>query len=177
MFGENNYLAWQKFLQENLLLRRVGEFFAFYSIFLFGAYLIYLLFLPNGKNIFFLSLVAFVFCRVIICQIIYMFYKRQRPYQQYNFTPEASNWFSSLTTKATSFPSRHTLALASFSTIFFIFNPIIGILAFIVTILTGLARVMFGFHFISDVIFGLVIGFIGSLFVFVWIWPIILALY
>jgi membrane-associated phospholipid phosphatase len=171
------FLALQSFFRRHTSISKVVGFFAFYSIFLFAMAMVYLLVNIQTRGLFLLALVAFVFNRAVLCNIIYLVYKRKRPYQQYSFNPLSSNWFSSLTTKATSFPSRHTLSLASLSTIFLLLSIPVGLATMTITLLTGAARVVFGFHYISDVLAGFFLGIAGSAFIYYFFGRLILGLY
>lgn len=174
---QQHFLQLQRFFDRHTIISKLVGFFAFYSIFLFAVAMVFFIAREEGRAFFLLALVAFVFNRVILCNLIYLIYKRKRPYQKYSFSPLSSNWFSSLTTKATSFPSRHTLSLASLSTIFLLFSLPLGLVAMIVTLLTGAARVVFGFHYITDVLAGFLLGILGSVFIYYFFGELILALY
>ena len=57
-----------------------------------------------------------------------------------------------------SFPSSHTTSAFACSTIIFLFYPSWGILAYLFAFLTGLSRIYFFVHFLSDVICGMLLG-------------------
>lgn len=57
-----------------------------------------------------------------------------------------------------SFPSGHTLISFSAAATIFSFMPRIGLITLVMALLVGISRVYLGVHFISDVLFGALIG-------------------
>lgn len=79
-----------------------------------------------------------------------------RPFVVNNFTPlipHAAN---------NGFPSDHTTFCMFFASMVFYNNKKLGIVGFILTLLVGLSRVAAGVHSITDIIGGLVIGFVAA---------------
>jgi undecaprenyl-diphosphatase len=79
-----------------------------------------------------------------------------RPFVVNNFTPlipHAAN---------NGFPSDHTTLCMFFASLVFYNNKKLGIVGFILTLLVGLSRVAAGVHSITDIIGGLVIGFVAA---------------
>ncbi|MDQ3018655.1 MAG: phosphatase PAP2 family protein, partial [bacterium] len=81
-----------------------------------------------------------------------------RPYQKYKFAPITSRFFSLRTVKPNSFPSRHTTAFASVSAVVLLFNPIVGLALYAVTVMTGIGRIILGYHYPTDIVGGLTLG-------------------
>jgi len=79
-----------------------------------------------------------------------------RPFVVNNFTPlipHAAN---------NGFPSDHTTFCMFFATLAFYNNQKIGIVGFILTLLVGFSRVAAGVHSVTDIIGGLIVGFIAA---------------
>lgn len=79
-----------------------------------------------------------------------------RPFVVNNFTPlipHAAN---------NGFPSDHTTFCMFFASLAFYNNKKLGVVGFLLTLLVGVSRVVAGVHSISDVIGGIVIGFVAA---------------
>jgi undecaprenyl-diphosphatase len=166
MTGDATFAAWQDRLHKQDWFRRLVTAWGIYSIFLFVFYVVYLSTWPRGRTEGLTALLAFLFTRVVVCSVIGWLYRKPRPYQKYGFHPYVSGWFSWANPAPDSFPSKHTASLASVSLVLVLFNPTVGIIAFLVTILTGWARVILGYHFFADIVFGLLVGVLGGLAVY-----------
>ncbi len=105
-----------------------------------------------------LVIVSFVIARGIMVTMINLIYKKLRPYQQYNFTPITSRFFSFQTKTPNSFPSRHTTAYFSVATVVLWFFPLMGSGLMLVSVLAGFARVVLGYHWPSDIAVGALLG-------------------
>lgn len=57
-----------------------------------------------------------------------------------------------------SFPSGHTTSSFACCTVMMFFNPMLGIIGFIYAILTAFSRLYLFVHYLSDVIFGMILG-------------------
>jgi len=57
-----------------------------------------------------------------------------------------------------SFPSGHTTSSFACSTVMFLYSPWLGMLGFIYAILTAISRLYLFVHYLSDVIFGMILG-------------------
>jgi len=173
MITDQNYLNWQKKIEENSIFRRVWVFFGIYSILLIYALGFYLFIIGNYRQLF-LTAVAFVLARLIISPAIFLFYKKERPYQKVNFVPPNSPWFfSGLTTKLNSFPSDHAGSFASIVISLFWLYPIFGLILVPIVVLNGIARVVLGYHYISDILAGWVVGAFAAWAVFAFLVPVL----
>jgi membrane-associated phospholipid phosphatase len=158
LISDQQYLAWQKKLVENKFFRR---FWVFWGIYISGLFAVGNLafFFKNYRMVAILGWAAFLLARFVILEIIYFFYKRPRPCQRLNFHPPISIVFISWVNKRfDSFPSGHAASLAAISTAVFFFIPFLGFLGFIATILNGVGRGILGYHYISDVLAGWILG-------------------
>jgi|GEM_PF-907572 undecaprenyl-diphosphatase len=156
--NQATYQNWQRKLETNKLFRYWWQFWSNYS---FVFYLIagfILLFEDNLVAIIILGLTSFVVARMIITVAINSVYKKQRPYQKFNFNVITSRFFSMRDVNFNSFPSRHSIAYASVAGSILVFNPIVGIALLIVTVVTGVARVILSYHWPSDILTGLTLG-------------------
>ena len=141
-----NYLAWQEKLKTNFWFRRWWQFWSNYSAIFFVLAFLSFVHDQDFLKLLMVSAVGFVLTRGLIVMVINYFYKKQRPYQKYNFSPITSKFFSEQTTVLNSFPSRHLTTLATLTGAMLLFSPIIGWMLLGVTIMTGIARVILGYH-------------------------------
>ncbi len=174
MISDQNYLNWHQKLETNFIFRWFLVLFGIYSILLVYAVGILLITKGSYKELVLVA-VSFVLARLVISPLIFLFYKRQRPYQKLKFTPPNSVWmFSGITKKFNSFPSDHAASFASIAFSLLWFSPIIGITLLVVAVFNGVARVMLGYHHVSDILAGWLVGaFAGWLMVY-WLAPIII---
>ena len=102
------------------------------------------------------ALIAGVVSRGVFVEIIRHFYHRQRPYLVQNIQPllNETSW---------SFPSGHASFMFAIATVVFIKNRRLGVVMFILSILTGWGRVMAHVHWTSDIIGGAVLGILVGL--------------
>ena len=77
----------------------------------------------------------------------------KRPYEVYDFYIEKPKNKS-----GRSFPSRHVFSSFLIATLAYAFSPIFAFILCGVSIILAVARVLLGIHFISDVVFGALIG-------------------
>ena len=159
--NENYYLR----NQENLAAKRWWRWFwawwSIYSVVLVFLACLYVLAIGQWK-VLVIALAAFFLARVIISPLIYILYKKARPYQLYNFKPFSSWFYSRLTDRQNAFPSDHSLSLSSISFVLFWFFPTLGITLFVITFFNGWARVVVGYHDAFDVLGGWIIGIMSA---------------
>ncbi len=172
MISDQTYLNWQKKLTDSPAFRGFWKFWGIYSvilIFIIGAYL---LFIGQWREVI-ITLAAFVLARLIISPLIYVFYKKERPYQILHFIPVRSVLFSEPTSKHNSFPSDHAISFAAITTALWWYFPVLGMILVIVTLLNGMARIVMGYHYISHLVAGWLVGIISALAVIYWLAPLL----
>lgn len=155
-FDRHWYLHWHKIFSENRAALFAVDLFAMYSVFAFGAAAVYVWY--RSYQIFLMLLFAFIASWLVLSGFIVYFYKKLRPFQQFNFTPPGSHLFSRPDRIPDSFPSQHVIAMAAVAVAFWPVSPLLAGLAFLLAILTGIARMMLGYHYPSDIAGALVLG-------------------
>lgn len=93
-----------------------------------------------------------LFTAEIIQVLIKLIVNRPRPF-------EAANIASSITTNMSSFPSGHTMMFFAMIPIFSKNFPKMKIVLLIVATLVGVSRIYLGVHYLSDVVFGAILGY------------------
>ncbi len=169
-----NYIKWQGRLKQSGLFRRWWQFWSNYAVVFFAAAAVGLSEQHNNFQIVVLSTISFLAARGLVTTLINFGYHRIRPYQKYKFNPITSRFFSLRTAKPNSFPSRHTTAFASVAAVVLLFNPIVGLALYAVTVMTGIGRIILGYHYPTDIAGGLTLGtligvitvYLGALFLF-----------
>lgn len=157
MITDSQYLEWHQKVESNKFFRWFWVFFGIYSIltlFVVGGYLIFV----NQYKIVTLATVALIIARIIISPLIYLFYNRQRPYQNLQFTPPTSWLFSKTTKSYNSFPSDHAISFSAMSSVLIYAFPFLAWVLLPVIILSGIARIILGYHYVSDVVGGWILG-------------------
>lgn len=79
--------------------------------------------------------------------------KRKRPCHTY---PEVKLLIP--TPSDLSFPSGHTTSSFACSTVLMLYNPLFGIIGYLYATLTAMSRLYLFVHYISDVVFGMILG-------------------
>lgn len=115
---------------------------------------------------FVLAIAAFMVARFVFIPVFNLFYSKPRPYQKYKFKPITSRLLSWESVKPTSFPSRHIISFASFGGALLLPMPMVGVYILLLGLLTGVGRVVLGFHDFWDIFAGILIGLILGLLVF-----------
>jgi undecaprenyl-diphosphatase len=143
------------------LIDWVVVFFASYLQYVLG--ILFLLFLaiktfPISKwKIFLSGIFSIIISRGIITTIIRYFYHRPRPFVFYNFTPLIPE-------NDYSFPSGHMTFFFALSMVIFMYNKKWGSWFIIASALMGIARIIAGVHWASDIIGGAIIGIVVGYF-------------
>lgn len=156
--SQTSYQTWQQRLQTKKNYRYWWQFWSNYSFVFFFLAGAILLSSESIKPIIILGVVSFIVARLGITPLINLVYKKQRPYQKYNLKLITSRFFSWRDSHHNSFPSRHSITYASVAGSILVFNPVLGTGLLIVTAITGVARVILGYHWPTDILAGLVIG-------------------
>ena len=99
------------------------------------------------------AIVASVFTRFVLVEVIRWLWFRPRPFVTLNFVPLINQ-----SAKEASFPSGHASFYFALSTIVYCYNKKAGILFFIASALIVIARVFVGIHWPSDILAGAVLG-------------------
>ncbi|MDD2646423.1 MAG: phosphatase PAP2 family protein [Patescibacteria group bacterium] len=100
-----------------------------------------------------LSLILSLALAELVYLLIGLFYHRHRPFLVYRISDQLIN-----ITSSQSFPSNHTILGFVFSLNFWRVNRILGIIFVISALIIGLARVVGGVHYPSDVLGGILIA-------------------
>lgn len=89
------------------------------------------------------------------------FINRKRPYEAFDVPPVIPK-----KTKGKSFPSRHVFSATIIAMTYFMMSPWawLGIILMVVALVEAFVRVLSGVHYISDVIAGMAVGVLASLF-------------
>lgn len=114
------------------------------------------LWLRNFKKylpVFWQILAAAVFSRGIVTEAIRFFWHRTRPFVEQNFVPLISH-----NVNIASFPSGHATFYFAIGTVLYLYNKKAGIVFLTGSVFIGIARVLAGVHWPSDVIAGAFIG-------------------
>jgi undecaprenyl-diphosphatase len=132
-------------------------FFASYFQYILVAVFIVLLLTSkysNWKrfNILFVSALAAVIARLVLAELIRLFFYRARPFLAYH------NIYALLTDYESSFPSGHTIFFFAFSMVIYKYNRKWGWFFFIASLPICIARVIAGVHYPSDIIGGMILG-------------------
>lgn len=162
MIKESTYLEYQEELASSKVFRVFWSFWSNHSFIFFLAAALYISaeseFTDHARQVFILCIVAFLVARGFIVTIINAIYERKRPYQVYGFIPITSRFFSFVSRTPNSFPSRHATVYFAVATVVCLFFPALGAALVAVSLLTGGARVVLGYHWPSDIIVGALLG-------------------
>ncbi len=162
MITEKNYLHFQSRIDESKLYKYFWVFWGNYAFVIFiivGLWGLYTGDLGGEwQAIVGLSILSFLITRIVVVALINQFVKRVRPYQQYKTQPEETRFFSFRDKINDSFPSRHTAAYFSVASVVYLFHPELGGILIVTSFVAGIARVIMGWHWPTDIIAGLVIG-------------------
>ncbi len=170
---ENNYRSWQTHIKKNRVYHYWWQFWSNYAFIFFIPAFAWIGLQPYGYEVIGICALTFFTIRFVVIWMINQIYQRERPYQKYKFTPHTSVFFSWRTAYPNSFPSRHTATYAAVAFAIFAFFPMVGLPLIGITIITGIARVILGYHFPSDIAAGLVIGALTGL-IIAWAGPLTL---
>jgi len=160
------YLKQQKLLATNKWYRWFWEFWANQSILLYGLAAIFIIAQNQGWKVVILAVCSGLFARYVVCEIVHPFFKKQHPYQRLKFQPPTFWLFSRTDARPDSFPSEHSVTTVAISAVIFLCFPSWGWPALLLPAVIAVARVIVGFHEISDVVFGYFLGLVSGYFVY-----------
>jgi membrane-associated phospholipid phosphatase len=152
------YLKNQKRLQSDRAFRLFWQFWSNYSFVLFIPAGVGAVFSKDFWEILAIGMATVIFSRGIVAKLFNLIITRQRPYQFFKFEPITSIFLSKKTNIPNSFPSRHMLTYASVSFVVMSFFPLLGIALLAISMLSGVARVILGFHYPTDIFTGYILG-------------------
>ena len=164
MLDDNFFYFLYSFAHRSPLLDALIVFFASYLPFLLVvAFVVFSFFLfPHWKKRFFLFLGLFlsgIIARGIFVSIIRFFYHRPRPFLAFDIDPL-------FTSSSFSFPSGHASLFFALSFFLFFFSRKVGGLMLFLSFLVGVFRVVSGVHYPSDILGGIILGFLSALLVY-----------
>ncbi|HEX3095716.1 MAG TPA: phosphatase PAP2 family protein [Patescibacteria group bacterium] len=162
MIQQSTYHKYQEQLANSKEIRYFWQFWSNYSfVFFFLAVVVMIAnpqMRPFARPVVILMIFSFLIARGLLVTIINIFYERRRPYQEFNFAPITSKFFSFRTSYPNSFPSRHTTAYFAIATVVCLFFPALGASLVAVSLMAGAGRVILGFHWPSDIVAGAILG-------------------
>jgi undecaprenyl-diphosphatase len=158
MISERLYRHWQSRLKTSPLFRGWWQFWSNYAFVFFIPAFAWIGLQREPYMVIGLCAISFFLTRAVFTTLINKYYKRPRPYQIYKFEPITSIFFSLKDPMPDSFPSRHTGAYSAVAFTIFTFFPALGLALVGVTLMTGIARVILGYHYPSDILGGFLLG-------------------
>ena len=111
------------------------------------------------KPILIKSLLAAIFSRFVVTEIIRFFWDRPRPFIENNVNLLLEH------SASPSFPSGHASFFFAFSAMVYFYNKKAGIWFLIASSLVSISRVYGGIHWPSDVLFGALVGIASAYFI------------
>lgn len=127
----------------------LGIFFAEYSDYIF-IFLAFLLLFWNYKAVI-LGFISGLFSRYVLVVLIRFFIEKPRPFLFFeNVLAQVKH--------TNAFPSGHATFYFAFSTLIYFYNKKIGISFFILSFLMSFSRIFVGYHWVFDIIGGLLVG-------------------
>lgn len=141
----------------HIWLDRLAIFFAVYVGYILLAFLIYLwLTRPDSKRMVVVALIAAIFARLVITNIIRFLYVHPRPFDVMQVRQLISE-------SGSSFPSGHAAFFFALSAVVYIYDRKLGWVFFVISALMGFARIYVGVHWPFDILAGVVVGILVSL--------------
>jgi undecaprenyl-diphosphatase len=99
------------------------------------------------------AMIAAVFTKFILVEIIRHLWVRLRPFVSLNFVPLINQ-----SAEEASFPSGHASFYFALSTIVYLYNKKLGIIFYVASIFIVVSRVFVGVHWPSDILAGAILG-------------------
>ena len=104
-----------------------------------------------------ISLISGLIIQVILQQLFKRIFIRKRPYEKHEDITKVIN-----PPDRFSFPSGHTAAAFTITFVFYYIYPVLFVPFLIVAIIIGFSRIYLGLHYPSDVLAGIVLGFLSA---------------
>lgn len=117
------------------------------------AYTVFIFMLIYGNNRFWVKSVVTCGIGLITVSLLRICVNKKRPYERYGFAPLIKK-----DTAGKSFPSRHAFSGAIIAVNIWAISPVCGMAVAFLTVVISFLRVVMGVHYISDVIFGGILG-------------------
>ena len=155
VFGNINY-----FVGKSKLLDALAIFCARFLPYLMVAFLFGFCFYRNDVRLFFYAILSGVFARVVINELVHLFYKRQRPPRVVEakvLIPLPKNY---------SFPSGHASFFFGLSFLLLFFEKDLAIIFIVLTCIVTVSRVFCGVHWFRDILAGALAGFISAIIIY-----------
>lgn len=155
----NAYLWWQKYFQQHSVLAWGVHLFASRLAALTLVVPLLVVWYPAGRLYIAWAGVCLIVGWLCLVQFIVTLFPRSRPYQRFGFVPVAGmGLFSRVDARPDAFPSGHTTALAVLAFSLFAFSPGAAVVAIVLAAGAGVARVLLGWHFVKDIVAGLLLA-------------------
>lgn len=156
---QNIFESIHYFVGQSVLIDQLAVFFAKdlpYFILLGAIFFISRVKMWRTKTIvFFVIALNLIISRGVLTEVIRFFYDRPRPFEVLNFAPLVN-------ASSGSFPSGHAALFFALGSAVFNFNHRWGYWFLGFSLLNGLARVFVGVHWPTDILGGMVLGFVSG---------------
>lgn len=139
----------------------LGVFFAKYLAYFLIVFLFAFSYFTKNMEMFFVPVLSALFARFVINEAIYFFYKRKRPLEVLNIKPLIEN------PNYPSFPSGHASAFFALSLTLLVYSVPLALFFLIAACLMVFSRIFSGLHWPSDILEGLLVGFLSFLIVII----------